>query len=343
MKQCNPGSPSLVQNNSRRFLLLASMASALAAAVPVSAYAQSAYPNKPIRFVVGFAPGGAADVVARAVAQELSKTLGQPVVVDNKPGAGAHIATQALLAAPADGYTILFAGLTLATNPALMGNIGYDPEKDIVMVSQMTAMPIVVFVPANSPINSLPELIGASKAKPGGLNFGSGGTGTSSHLGPELLSRTMGFKYTHVPYRGGAPALQGLLAGETDAMFDTAVTPLHRANVEAGRIKFIGVMQKAPISTYNSIKPAGQQGIPPAAFMRSWQGVAVKKGTPPEIIAKLHSSISAALKNKEVIERLTGAGTEVQDSDNPQEFQKLYHDELLRWTALIKAAGIKVE
>ena len=332
-----PSSPS------RRQLLAAFAATTLLNAVPLTVQAQAAYPNHPIRFIVGFAPGGSADVVARAVAQELGKDLGQPVVVDNKPGASAHIATQALLSAPADGYTLLFAGLTLATNPALMASVGYDPEKDITMVSQMTAMPIVVFVPGKSEINSLQDLIAVSKKSPNGLNFASGGTGTSSHLGPELFTRTVDIKYTHVPYRGGAPALQGLLGGETDAMFDTAVTPLHRANVEAGKIKFIGVMQKDPISSYPSIKPAGKQGIPPAAFMRSWQGVAVRTGTPPEIVQKLHASISKALKNKEVIDRLVGAGTEVQGSANPGEFQKLYRDELVRWTALIKAAGIKAE
>lgn len=335
--------PRLYISKARRNVLTTGACLALSLSATFPAAAEVAYPTKPIRFVVGFAPGGSADVVARAVAQELGKTLGQSVVVDNKPGAAAHIATQALLSAPSDGYTILFAGLTLATNPALLSDVGYDPEKDIVMVSQLTAMPIVVFVPAKSPINNLQELVTASKAKSGGLNFGSGGNGTSSHLGPELFSRTMGFKYTHVPYRGGAPALQGLLGGETDAMFDTAVTPLHRANVEAGRIKFIGVMQKDPISTYTSIKPAGQQGIPPAAFMRSWQGIAVRKGTPPEIVAKLHASISAVLKNPEVAERLVAAGTEVQGSATPAEFQKLYLDELKRWTSLIKAAGIKAE
>jgi len=329
--------------NKRRAILAACACAAMSSWVVPAAQAQSHYPNKPIRFVVGFAPGGSADVVARAVAKELSKSLGQPVVIDNKPGAAAHIATQALLSAPADGYTILFAGLTLATNPALMNDVGYQPESDLVMVSQLTAMPIVVFVPGKSPINNLQDLIAASKAKPEGLSFSSGGAGTSAHLGPELLSRTMGFRYTHVPYRGGAPALQGLLSGDTDAMFDTAVTPLHRSNVEAGRIKFIGVMQKDPISTYTSIKPASEQGIPAAAFMRSWQGIAVRKGTPPEIVAKLHASINATLKNQDVIDRLHAAGTEVQGSVDPAEFQKLYLDELHRWTALIKEAGIKAE
>lgn len=333
----------LYLSKTRRALMTAGPALAIAALMSSPVSAELAYPGKPLRFVVGFAPGGSADVVARAVAQELGKSLGQSVIVDNKPGAAAHIATQTLLSAPADGYTLLFAGLSLATNPALMQDIGYDPEKDLVMVGQLTAMPIVVFVPAKSPINNLQDLVAASRAKPGGLNFGSGGNGTSSHLGPELFSRIMGFKYTHVPYRGGAPALQGLLGGETDAMFDTAVTPLHRANVEAGRIRFIGVMQKDPISTYTSIQPAGQQGIPATAFMRSWQGIAVRRGTPPEIVAKLHASINAALKTPEVVDRLIAAGTEVQASATPAEFQKLYLDELKRWTALIKAAGIKAE
>ena len=327
----------------RRALLATLAAAAVLPWCAPSAHAQGSYPTKPIRFVIGFAAGGAADVVARAVATELSRRLGQAVVVDNKPGAAAHIATQALLSSPADGYTLLFAGLSLATNPAMMADIGYNPETDLVMVSQLTAIPIVVFVPGKSPINSLQDLVAASKTKPGGLNFGSGGNGTSSHLGPELLSRTMGFRYTHVPYRGGAPALQGLLGGETDVMFDIAVTPLLRANAEAGKIKFIGVMQKDPIASYSSIRSAGQQGIPPATFMRSWQGIAVRKGTPPEIVAKLHATINAALQSPEVIDRLVGAGTEVQGSASPAEFQKLYLDELKRWTALIKAAGIKSE
>jgi tripartite-type tricarboxylate transporter receptor subunit TctC len=329
-----------LSSRSRRRLLAACWASLL---IPLGAQAQTSYPERPLKFLVGFAPGGSADVVARALAQELSKELGQQVIVENRPGASAHIATQGLLSAPADGHTILFAGLTLATNPALMSKIGYDPEKDLTMVSQLTAMPVVVLVPGKSPINSLQDLIAASRKSPDGLRFSSGGIGTSAHLGPELFTRTVGIKYTHVPYRGGAPALQGLLAGETDVMFDTAVTPLHRANVEAGRVKFIGVMQKDPISSYPSIKPAGQQGIPPAAFMRSWQGVAVRTGTPPEIVRKLHASISNALKNKEVIDRMVGAGTEVQGSASPSDFQKLYLEELARWTDLIKAAGIKAE
>lgn len=329
------------KQSTRRTMVLAAACLALTQSIPFAAHAQSDYPNRPIRFLVGFAPGGSADTVARAVAQDLSKALGQSVVVENKAGASAHLATQALLAAPADGYTILFAGLTLATNPALMKDVGYNPEKDLTMVSQLTAMPVVVVVPGKSPLNNLQDLIDASKAKPGGLMFSSGGVGTSAHLGPELFTRVSGIKYTHVPYRGGAPALQGLMGGETEVMFDTAVTPMHRANVEAGKIKFLGVMQKDPIASYPSIKSAGAQGISPDAFMRSWQGVAVRSGTSPAIVAKLHTTISSVLRNKDVIDRLVGAGTEVTPSASPAEFQKLYLDELARWTVVIKAAGIK--
>lgn len=332
-----------VRASRRAFAAAAAVCLTAALAAPLAAQAQSAYPSRPIRFLVGFAPGGSADAVARAVAQDLSRVLGQSVVVENRAGASAHLATQGLLAAPADGYTILFAGLTLATNPALMKDVGYDPEKDLTMVSQLTAMPVVVVAPAKSPLNSLQDLIAASKAKPGGLMFSSGGVGTSAHLGPELFTRVAGIPYTHVPYKGGAPALQGLLGGETEVMFDTAVTPLHRANVEAGKIKFLGVMQKDPIPSYPSIKPAGAQGISADAFMRSWQGVAVRTGTPPEIIARLHAAITTVLKNKEVVERLAGAGTEATPSASPAEFQQLYLHELARWTALIKAAGIKGE
>jgi tripartite-type tricarboxylate transporter receptor subunit TctC len=311
-------------------------------AVSIPAVAQSTYPTRPIRFLVGFAPGGSADNVARVVAAEMSKNLGQQIVIENKTGASANIATQALLAAAPDGYTILFAGLSLATNPAMIDNVGYNPNKDLVMVSQITSQPVVSLTRADSSLNNLQDVIATAKAKNGTLKFGSGGLGTSSHLAPELMSRAAGFKYTHVPYRGGAPALQALFSGETDLMFDL-MTPTLKSNADAGKIKFLGVMQKEATPLLPGVKPAGAQGVPEAALMRSWQGVAVRNGTSPEIIAKLHQSVVTALKNKEVVDKLAAIGTEVQTSAKPADFQKLYEDELARWTALIKAAGIKAE
>ena len=326
----------------RRAVLAISAVVALAPLLPLSAQAQSTWPTRPIRFLVGFAPGGSADNVARVVAAELSKKLGQQVVIENKTGASANIATQALLSAPADGYTILFAGLTLATNPAMMDNVGYNPDMDLVMVSQITALPVVALARADSSLNNLQDVIAAAKAKNGTLKFGSGGLGTTSHLAPELLSKTTGFKYTHVPYRGGAPALQALFSGETDLMFDL-MTPTLKSNAEAGKIKFLGVMQKEPTPALPSLKPAAAQGVPNEALVRSWQGIAVRNGTSPEIIAKLHDSILNAVKNKEVTDKLEAIGTEVRTSAKPADFQALYMEELARWTALIKAAGIKSE
>ena len=327
---------------SRQTFLAIGACVVLAQAFPLSAHAQSSYPARPIRFLVGFAPGGSADNVARIVAAEMSKTLGQQIVIENKTGASGNIATQALLAAPADGYTILFAGITLATNPAMMDNVGYDPKKDLVMVSQITALPVVALTRADSPLNGLQDVIAAAKAKNGTLKFGSGGLGTTSHLAPELLSQQTGFKYTHVPYRGGAPALQALFSGEVDLMFDL-MTPTLKSNAQAGKIKFLGVMQKEPTPTLPTIKPAGAQGIPEMAFIRSWQGVAVRDGTAPEIVAKLHDSIVVALKKKEVTDKLEAIGTEVRSSATPLDFQKLYHRELMLWSTLIKVAGIKSE
>jgi tripartite-type tricarboxylate transporter receptor subunit TctC len=324
---------------SARILALTGAALAAAQLCCFHAQAQTNYPNRPIRFLVGFAPGGSADNVARVVAAEMSKFLGQQVVIENKTGASANIATLALMAAPPDGYTILFAGLSLATNPAMIDNLGYDPDRDLVMVSQITALPVVALARSDSPIKNLQDAIATAKAKNGALKFGSGGLGTSSHLAPELMSRSLGFKYMHVPYRGGAPALQALFSGETDLMFDL-MTPTLKSNADAGRLKFLGVMQKDASPLLPGIPPAAAQGVPESALMRSWQGVAVRRGTPPEIIAKLHASIVQTCKSKDVIDKLVAIGTEVQYSTTPAEFQKLYEDELVRWTALIKAAGI---
>jgi tripartite-type tricarboxylate transporter receptor subunit TctC len=322
----------------RRLLLAAlgvvAMASTAVAATP--------YPTRPIRFLVGFAPGGSADNVARIVAAEMSKSLGQQIVIENKTGASANIATQTLLSAAADGYTILFAGLSLATNPAMMDDVGYDPDKDLVMVSQLTALPVVALARGDSPLNSLNDLVAAAKAKNGALKTGSGGVGTSSHLAPEMMSQALGFKYTHVPYRGGAVALQALFSGEVDMMFDL-MTPTLKSNADVGKIKFLGVMQQDASPLLPGVKSAGEQGIAKSSFIRSWQGVAVKRGTPAEIVDKLHASILIALKNPDVVEKLTAIGTEVVTSPDPKDFQALYVEELARWTALIKAANIKAQ
>lgn len=324
----------------RRKILSSLLAATAFLALPAAA---NTWPSRPIKFIVPLPPGGTADATARILAAELSRTLGKEVVVENRAGASGQIGHQALLAAPADGHTILSAGLLLATNPALLKNLGYDAEKDIVMVAQTVSLPVVVLAPGNSPLNDLRDLVEASKKKPGGLAFSSGGVGTSAHLGPELFSRVMGIQYTHIPFRGGAPALQALLAGDTEVGFDTGVNPAMRSNVAAGRLKFLGVMQAEPLAVLPGVKSAGQQGIPASAFVSSWIGIGVKRGTPPEIITKLHQHVNMALSRPEIAEKLRANGTDPTPSASPAEFQRLFESELARWTKLIREAGITVD
>ncbi len=299
------------------------------------------FPDKPITLFVGFAPGGAADSVARTVAEEMSKSLGQRVIVDNKAGASGNIATTTVVTNPADGYSLLFAAINLATNPTL-GGVKYNPDKDLTMVSQMTSVPVVMVVPANSKFASVGDMIRYAKANDGALKAASGGIGTSSHLAMELLSRAEGFKYLHIPFKGGALANQSILSGDVDTMFDLMSGAL-KGMVDAGRMKPLVVMQDTRVESLPDVKSAKELGLPAAAFIRSWQGIAVRSGTPKPIVDKLHASVVAALKSPAVIARIKGLGSDVVSSAKPEDFQRLYADELKRWTALITQAGIKAE
>jgi tripartite-type tricarboxylate transporter receptor subunit TctC len=324
----------------RRTFLAAGAALIAAPALSLPAFAEANYPNRPIRILVGFSAGGAADVIARVIGLELSRILNTQVYIENKTGASANIATLAMISSPPDGYTLQVVGLHLVTNPGMMEKIGYDPEKDLIMVSQVTSMPVIALANANAPFKTVADLIVAAKSKDG-LKVGTGGFGTASHLAAELLTRSAGVQYMHVPYRGGAPALQAVLAGDVDTLFDF-MTPTLKSNVEAGKLKFLGVMQDAPTPLMPSITPAAAQGVPKEALMSGWYGVAARAGTPPEIVAKLHEAINTALKNQGVIDKLFDLG-EVKGSASPAEYQKFYMDELKRWTAFIKAAGIKAQ
>jgi tripartite-type tricarboxylate transporter receptor subunit TctC len=324
----------------RRMLLIAGAAFVAAQALSPPATAEPNYPNRPIRILVGFSAGGAADVIARVIGVELAKILNAQVFIENKTGASANIATLAMISSPPDGYTLQVVGLHIVTNPGMMEKIGYDPEKDLTMVSQVTSMPVIALANANSPYKTVQDLVVAAKSKDG-LKVGTGGFGTASHLAVELLTRSTGVEYLHVPYRGGAPALQAVLGGDIDTLFDF-MTPTLKGNVEGGKLKFLGVMQDTPTPLMPSITPAAQQGIPKEALMSGWYGVAVRAGTPPEIVAKLHESINTALKNQGVIDKLFDLG-EVKGSAQPADFQKFYMDELKRWTTFIKAAGIKAQ
>jgi tripartite-type tricarboxylate transporter receptor subunit TctC len=322
---------------SRRGLIAASL-------LPGLAQAQQAFRfERPLRLVVGFAPGGTADAVARLAAVEMGRVLGQTVVVENRSGASGNIATQAVIQAPADGYTLALAGLQLVTNPGLIAQLGYNPRSDLAMAGQLTALPVVVMASAASRITTMAEAI--ERFRQGGDNIvriASAGTGTSSHLGGELLFRAVGGRFEAVQYRGGAPAFQALMTGDIEMMFDL-VAPYQAPAVAEGRVRMLGVMQQDRTPGLPDVPSFGELGLPPAAMMRSWQGICVRAGTPPGAIAALHAATVATTRAPEFVQRLSNLGIEPIASPDAASFQAFYQEELQRWTALLREAGITAQ
>jgi len=306
--------------------------------MPVPAAAQN-WPDRTITLVVGFPPGGSLDTIARSMAEELSKSLGQKVIVDNKPGAGGSLAVSNVLNAPADGYTLLMAAINLATAPALTG-VRYDPKTALTMVSQISSVPVFMLTSGKGKLNTPAELIAASKTTDGGLKMGSGGIGTSGHLAIELLTRSQKIPVLHVPYKGGAAANLAVLSGEVDLIFDLGSGSL-KGFLEAGTIKPLAVMQDTRSSALPNVKSAKELGLPPDTYIRSWQGIAAKAGTPNDIVVKLHKAVVAAADTPGFRARAWQLASDVVTSKSPQDFQRFHDAELERWTALIKAANIK--
>lgn len=311
------------------------------AALPVmasAASAQPAYPTRPVRFVTGFPAGGSADAVARLVGAEMSKALGQQFVVENKAGASGNIATQSVIGSPADGHTIYLAQIVLATNPATM-DVGYDPQKDLAMITQIVSIPVIMLTNPKSGLKTVEDVIAAGKARNGELKFG-GVYGTSSHLGPELFARDRGFTFKMVPYRGGALAVQALMSGEVDVVFDLMSGTL-KSLIDSGTLLGLAVMQNSRVKGLESIPAAGSAGVTPAGFFRSWMGVCVKAGTPAPIVDKLYGAVTAAVAKPDLREKLEQLGSEVVTSPSPAAFQQFYGEEIARFGELIKAIGYR--
>ncbi|HEV7267569.1 MAG TPA: tripartite tricarboxylate transporter substrate binding protein [Falsiroseomonas sp.] len=322
---------------SRRGLIAASLLPGLARAQPAFRF------ERPLRLVVGFAPGGTADAVARLAAAEMGRVLGQNVVVENRSGASGNLATQAVVQAPADGYTLALAGLQLVTNPGLIAQLGYNPRTDLAMAGQLTALPVVVMASAASRITTLAEAIERSRqAGDNVIRISSAGTGTSSHLGGELLFRAVGGRFEAVQYRGGAPAFQALMTGDVEMMFDL-VASYQAPAVAAGRVRMLGVMQQDRTPGLPEVPSFGELGLPPSAMMRSWQGICVRAGTPPGAIAALHAATVATVRAPDFVQRLSNLGIEPTASPDPAAFQAFYFEELERWTGLIREAGITAQ
>jgi tripartite-type tricarboxylate transporter receptor subunit TctC len=306
--------------------------------LPGATYAQS-YPARPVRFVIGFPPGGASDSVARLVGAELSKALGQQFVVESKPGASGNIATQTVLGSAADGYTVYLAQINLASNPFIMNDIGYDPLTALTMVSQMISIPVVLLTNPASGLKTIEDIVRTAKAKDGELKFG-GVYGTSSHLCAELLALDQKFKFKLVPYRGGALAVQALMSGEVDAVFDLMSGTL-RGLLDADKLHGVAVMQDTPVKGLSRLPPASAHGVTPAGYFRSWMGICVKAGTPQPIIDRLHAATLEALAKPELRQKLEDLGNEVVTSPTPAAFQAYYLGEVKRFGDLIRTIGYK--
>ena len=311
-----------------------------AALLAQGASAQTWTPDRPVRLVVGFAPGGTADAVARLAAAEMAKSLGVNVVVENRAGASGNLATQAVVQAPADGTTLALAGLQLVTNPGLIAQLGYDPNRDLRMIGQLTALPVVVMASARSGIRTLAEAV--ERSRTAGVTIGTAGVGTSSHLGAELLFRHVRGRFEGVQYRGGALAFQALMAGDVEMMFDLVAGYQAPAAAE-GRVRILGVMQDRRAEGMPDVPSFTEAGLPPAAQMRSWQGICVRNGAPPAAVAALHRATVAAVRAPEFQARLRAQSIEPVESPDPAAFDALYREELGRWTTLIRDAGITVQ
>jgi len=320
----------------RRFLQLAAGAAALLA---VSGIARAqAYPSRPVRLVVGYAPGGPTDTTARVIGQWLSDRLGQPFVAENRPGAGGNIGTEAVLRAPADGYTLLVGGIPNAINATLYDKLNFNFIRDTAAVASVSRDALVFVVHPSIQVSTVPEFIAYAKARPGQLSMGSGGTGAPAHLAGELFKTMTGIDMIHVPFRGAGPAIAALLGEQVQVYFaSTAVSVEH---VRAGKLRALAVTTVSRLETLPDVPTVAD--FVPGFEVSGWQGVVAPKNTPREIINKLNAEINAGLTEPKIKARLADAGLAVLVG-SPADFGKLIADETEKWGKVIRAANIKAD
>jgi tripartite-type tricarboxylate transporter receptor subunit TctC len=321
----------------RRYLL--TLAGLLALGASVHATAADAYPSKPVKILVGYSAGGAVDAIARSVGQRMSAILGQPVVVENKPGAGTNIAVKSLTSSAPDGYTLLLAANALAVNPSLFEPAPYDLERDITPVALVGRVPVVFTVREGSPIKTLPELVAAAKARPGGVTVATPGNGSTPHLAMELFQHTAGLSLRHVPYKGGAQAITDVLGGHVDVVAVNALEVLPLA--KSGKLKVIAVMSTERSAVLPGVPTVAESGYP--GFESSvWYGFVAPAGLPKPVLATLHEAVQKALESKEVREQLAAAGGIPLPGPTAQ-FDKLLKSDAARYGKLIREANIKLD
>ncbi len=304
------------------------------------AHASDAFPNKPIRFIVPYAAGGATDTTARLVSKELTAILGQPVVVENKAGAGGNIGTDYVAKSTPDGYTMLLAYTgPMAINPSLYDSLPFKPQQDFAPVTLLAQAPQILGVHPSIPATTVEEFVAYAKANPNTLFFGSSGNGGADHLAGELFKMLTGAQITHVPYKGGAPALADLVAGRTQLQFMTI--PASIGHIQAGRIRPLAILDKNRYPLFPNVPTISEAGVK-NYDVNNWYGVVVAAGTPEPIVNKLNSALIKALRSDEVQARFSGLGL-VPVSNTPKEFQSFIVTESARWAEIIRVSGASLK
>jgi tripartite-type tricarboxylate transporter receptor subunit TctC len=312
---------------------------ALLLAIGMPVLAQS-FPSKPARLVVPFPPGGPLDTSGRAIAQKLTETWGQSVIVENRPGAGGNIGADVVAKSAPDGYTVVMGALsTHAVNPSLYARMPYDAQKDFTPITLVAVTPNVLVVNPTLPVSSVKELIAYAKAHPGKLSFGSGSTGSAGHLAGELFKVDAGVDMVHIPYKGAAPAMQGLLAGETQLMFDNLANAM--AQVKAGKLRALAVTtaRRSPLAP--DLPTMAEAGLP-GFDISTWFGLFAPAGTPPDVVAKWNADVTRILNAPDMRERFTAQGAEAAP-DSPADFARFVGAELAKYARIVKASGAKVD
>jgi tripartite-type tricarboxylate transporter receptor subunit TctC len=304
------------------------------------AFSQGTYPNKPINFIVPYGAGGSADSRSRQIAQKLSVLLKQPIVVDNKPGAGGNIGTEFIARAAPDGYTIGMGNFApMAVNKTLFGNLRYDPEIDLSPIILIEKGPLVLVVNPNSPYKTINDIVAAAKAKPGVLTFSSGGIGGSHQLSAELFELNAGINMIHVPYKSGSAALTDLMAGNVDLMFDQMYSAV--PSIKADKIRPLAITSKKRSPLLPNVPSFAELGYPKVEVL-NWQGLIAPKGTPKAIIDRLNAAAIEALKDPALRELMLSQGNEI-GGGSPAEFAALIKSESAKWSAVVRTANMKPE
>lgn len=324
----------------RRYLVISTIASAIASAAALPSWAQDKWPSKPVTYIVPFPAGGTTDILGRLIGQKLGPVLGTTIVVDNRGGAGGSVGSEVASRAPADGYTLLGGTISShAINVSLYPKLGYDPIKSFSPVALIGTNPVVLVVGQNSPYKTLQDVLAAAKAKPMTISSASAGSGTSQHLALELLGFKSGTQFVHVPYKGSGPAIQDVIGGQVDMMFDTTVVA--GPHIQSGKVRALAVTSAKRLESLPNVPTVAESGVPGFEVL-SWQAVFAPAGTPRPIIEKLHTEIVKILQQPDMQNRLKTLGMQPSSMtiDQIAAFQKA---EVEKWAQVIKAANIKLE